>query len=1244
MLFRSNEIITFLNNHNFDNTEQIIYYANGNASVPGLVDGSTYYAQVLNPTQIKLSSNVGLSTFVNITGISSGTHEFRTLNSKNTITQIYVKNSGSGYSNRLVKVSSSSYPSVDYQISGISTFDSYIFAKEHGFKNGDYVRYSYSDTSIVGLSTSIEYQVTVVDENKFKLSDAGIGTTSSSTNYINKKYIQFGSLGVGTHTFAYPPIRINVESIAGIGSTSIVAPVLTPIVLGSIESVYVENGGSYYGSPNIINYHRRPNVGIASIQSAILKPIINNGSINDVQVIYAGSGYDSGTRIKVYGNGKYADLQAIVVNGSISKVLVANGGVGYSAANTTLNAIKRGTDAQFLANVFEWKINQIERNKSLVSYYSGDDETVTHPNTDVSLGLGVINFYVPRKIRKNTFDNIQDNNLEPTSNLNHSPLLGWAYDGNPIYGPYGYTSLTDKTVKQIRSSYNKKSFVASDLRPNNFASGFFIQDYQYNNNQDLDEHNGRFCITPEFPYGTYAYFATYDSSSNPFVPEYPYVVGNYFKSSPLKENFDPKFSQTADLTKFNLTRNFGNYYLNSTNSGYDLLDKVNPQLKQDYIVDLTKKSGITSVFVDISGDNYSVNDIIKFESIENGLGANANISRVKGKSIVNMTIGISSFYDVNLFTDNGTIIGITSTPHNLITGDNVIVSGISTISLSQVEGTKKVYVYQKITGLTTNLSSAAITGVTTSISVSDTFGFNVNDIIKIGNETATIFNIIPETSTLIVNRDSLGGIHTVGIDSVRLLSNRIQLLGIDPIKVAIPKNSTVYFDPNNTIGFGTAGSNYSVVGIGTSTSTNRFVPSKSIYIPNHNFYTGQSLIYNYSAGIGLSVYGDSAGTYNLKSNQLVYAVNLGNDYLGISTLGFTTSVGIGTTLNSLLFAYNASVGYAHSFTTTYSAITAKVENYSGIVTTSQSHNLTNGDKIRLNLIPARNESVKFRFDVKNRKIITDYIGFNTSFVSVGSTTSTIYLSNNTLKTGDKVIYYSGSSAIGGLTDGATYYILKQSPDKIQLCNYSYDTTVGVAITFTSSGIGTQSIALINPPLNFTKGNTIFFDTSDSSLTNFRLDFYLDSNFQNKFEIDKQIANSLALTRSGAGITAITQSRNIPSVLYYKFSSTSLSDQTSQQLSIDSDVNGYNKIIFNTSVLSNDFSVIGIGSTSFKFNLLKKPEYAFYTYSSGISSIFYDTNSVSANGPISQIKINAKGKSYLRTPSIVSISKIGRAHV
>jgi len=38
----------------------------------------------------------------------------------------------------------------------------------------------------------------------------------------------------------------------------------------------------------------------------------------------------------------------------------------------------------------------------------------------------------------------------------------------------------------------------------------------------LDSHNGRFCVTPEYPNGTYCYFATVDANWN---STYPYLVG-----------------------------------------------------------------------------------------------------------------------------------------------------------------------------------------------------------------------------------------------------------------------------------------------------------------------------------------------------------------------------------------------------------------------------------------------------------------------------------------------------------------------------------------------------------------------------------------------------------------------------------------------------------------------------------------------------------------------------------------------
>jgi hypothetical protein len=38
----------------------------------------------------------------------------------------------------------------------------------------------------------------------------------------------------------------------------------------------------------------------------------------------------------------------------------------------------------------------------------------------------------------------------------------------------------------------------------------------------LDEHNGRFCVTPEYPNGIYCYFTTVDENHNSY---YPYSVG-----------------------------------------------------------------------------------------------------------------------------------------------------------------------------------------------------------------------------------------------------------------------------------------------------------------------------------------------------------------------------------------------------------------------------------------------------------------------------------------------------------------------------------------------------------------------------------------------------------------------------------------------------------------------------------------------------------------------------------------------
>ena len=123
----------------------------------------------------------------------------------------------------------------------------------------------------------------------------------------------------------------------------------------------------------------------------------------------------------------------------------------------------------------------------------------------------------------------------------HSPLIGYSYDGFPIYGAYGYAN-TDGTggITRIKSSYQLRNIstrttystgatvTAGPAVSSTFPLGYFREDYEYiaQAGQDyLDEHNGRFCITPEYPNGIYCYFATVDANWN---SAYPYVVGPTF--------------------------------------------------------------------------------------------------------------------------------------------------------------------------------------------------------------------------------------------------------------------------------------------------------------------------------------------------------------------------------------------------------------------------------------------------------------------------------------------------------------------------------------------------------------------------------------------------------------------------------------------------------------------------------------------------------------------------------------------
>ncbi len=129
-------------------------------------------------------------------------------------------------------------------------------------------------------------------------------------------------------------------------------------------------------------------------------------------------------------------------------------------------------------------------------------------------------------------DTIEHDNT--TFTAGHSKIIGWALDGFPIYGPYGYYEPLDPTssVVQMISAYGLRDQddpILNHPERVSIIQGIYVEDYELKEfTGTLDAFNGRYCVTPDFKEGTYAYFLTFDEVSEDEVPNnpaYPYVVG-----------------------------------------------------------------------------------------------------------------------------------------------------------------------------------------------------------------------------------------------------------------------------------------------------------------------------------------------------------------------------------------------------------------------------------------------------------------------------------------------------------------------------------------------------------------------------------------------------------------------------------------------------------------------------------------------------------------------------------------------
>ena len=195
-------------------------------------------------------------------------------------------------------------------------------------------------------------------------------------------------------------------------------------------------------------------------------------------------------------------------------------------------------------------------------------------NMDLNGGhVNNVSRYHYHNIPTDYFNN--DLNIDGTT---HSPLLGYAADGFPIYYKYLYSDPNDanSSVSNFDSGFQLKAGNRPGdgvTAPNGTYDGNYVEDYEYvNTNSDLDECGGRIGVTPEYPEGTYYYVLT---DNWPYIPRClkGLNVDNSFKigpNCPTSTAVDDCSTVALSVEDFMASKVIINLYPNPTNDYFNI--------------------------------------------------------------------------------------------------------------------------------------------------------------------------------------------------------------------------------------------------------------------------------------------------------------------------------------------------------------------------------------------------------------------------------------------------------------------------------------------------------------------------------------------------------------------------------------------------------------------------------------------------------------------------------------------------
>ena len=1280
--------ITFEVSHSFRDGEEVIYSSEGEDTiVGGLEEDNKYFLHILSSIKVSLHNTEeealeGVEP-VDLTSLGVGNHSLTCASSRLSLGSIDISDPGEGYNNNKVIVTSS----------GINTANYVITKNNHLFNNNDEIVYEHTEDPISGLANTVTYYVTNATNDTFQLYEKN-ENINLGDSFINKdKIVEIASAPAGSHTFKTPQITVQLTGKLGVSShvTETSKVVLNPLFRGEIIKVEIKDGGSNYGSEDILNFEKQPRYSLLNGSGAILQPVIFDGELEDVIVLAGGRNYNSAPEITLFENdAELLTAQSIVTpiveGGAIKEVKVLQKGNRYSQTpKFFIETPGEGCELKF--KIKSWQSDEVERiirGKSVTS-----DDGYLVPSLNINSGMQYTHMYAPRKLRQMLFsEKFEEGVIKYRTDLEnddseniakyHSPLMGWAYDGSPIYGPYGYSSANGGSIKQLISGYER---IDNGDRPN-FPLGFFIEDNVFTGKGDLDINNGRFCITPEFPKGVYAYFmtvsnevqATGDFSQNK-LPQYPYCIGDNLKFTPILFNYND--TEDTDQVQFDFDeagcrRNTTPYNLKKWYSGYDYL--LQPDVFDAHFSKITSisKGRIDDIEILDRGENYSVNDFVSFDNVgTGGTGAVATVSEVLGKTVTSIALS-ETYLKGKAFQLSDKVVITCGEELGFVNNELVNVIGVNTEYNLDIDTISPAIIPTISFILNKDIGGSSDTGPVTFVPVKTDSLRQVreNDILQIDDEKMKVLNVDLLSSRLRVLREYDG---TVGLahsleTKITHVPTRFEIK-LETENGNVSKlDRELYFNPSEALGIGTTSGigktktlTFSDPGAGR---TSIVISTRSIYLPGHGLKTGDKIVYNSNSGDNISISTNGVGSTTLADNTELFAFNFTPNTIGISTvrLGVGTEqarkpgqivsfVGVGTNINAEPFyLIGVGTGEHHSFRTQRDHASVEILKTRCTVSTAETHGLEVGDRFRTNILPGGRKEYTVYYNDARRRMLIDQVTLTSSNIDVEN--NQIKLDDHGYRDGDKVIAILPE--VGGLQGDRMYYTNYISKDIFSLSDSFEDATGAETKSISLTSAGSVRLRLVNPEITAIKNETLQFNLGDPSLSYidgttsksaFDFKLFYDDRYEKEYLTDRD--GNFVVTSSGRigldsdAYVELLVNELTPEQLFYRLvpkADIGLTASKSEMIVDEYKTDSPTKIAFRNSPINGNHVVVSAATSSFVFDTPRTIGVVSFTTTD--TSLEYITNSTNVTGPIFDILVTNPGNNYdsiIGVATVISVS-------